>query len=279
MDNMNVKQKKVDLFGKLLWLVIIISAVVVGYCVYRLVIEGISMVETNGLIKEFDTIVEVKEVIDSDSVELVNKEEKAIDNDYWYYTSFPLIDVDFSNLMEKNKDTVAWIQVKGTNINYPVVQTDNNSYYLTHAYDGKYNTGGWLFMDYRNNISSLEDRNTIIYGHARIDGTMLGSLSRIFYSSWVNNKDNYIVRLSTPTHNTMWQVFSVYETPVEMYYITTKFANDNDYSVFLDTMKSRSKYDFNTDVDINDKVLTLSTCNGNNKRVVLHAKLIKSDNK
>lgn len=220
--------------------------------------------------------VKIKEKMDSNNTEFINPPDNK-DNDYWNYIKMNLLGVNFKNLINKNKDTVGWIQVKGTNINYPIVQTTNNDYYLNHAFDGTDNKAGWVFMDYRNDSVNF-DQNTIIYAHSRYNGTMFGSLKNILNSSWYTNKNNHIIRLSTPTENTMWQVFSVYEIPKESYYITTTFNNDDSYLEFLNTMKSRSKVDFSGSVNLNDKVLTLSTCKDNfGNRIVMHAKLIKKE--
>ncbi len=214
-----------------------------------------------------------KEKEDDENTELVNKEED-ITSDYWYYITFPLINVDIQKLKEKNGDTIGWINVNNTNINYPYVQSSDNNYYLNHSYDKTYNDAGWVFLDYRNN-SALTDKNNIIYAHSRLDKTMFGSLSKTLKSDWYTNKDNHIIRLSTETENTLWQIFSVYKTPVESYYITTNFATDEEYENFLNTIKNRSLYNFNTNLTKEDRVLTLSTCYSDTERTVVHAKLIK----
>ena len=218
----------------------------------------------------------VKEKKDNDNTENVNPPEDA-SNDYWDYIKMNLLEVDFNELLKKNPDTVGWIQVKGTNINYPIVQTTDNSYYLTHAFDGSKNEAGWVFMDYRNDPVNF-NQNTILYAHSRLTGSMFGSLKNILESSWYTNKENHIIRLSTPTENTMWQVFSVYTIPKESYYITPSFNSDEAYGEFLNIMKSRSEVDFSAEVNTNDKILTLSTCKDNfGNRVVMHAKLIKRE--
>ena len=218
----------------------------------------------------------VKEKKDNDNTENVNPPEDA-SNDYWDYIKMNLLEVDFNELLKKNPDTVGWIQVKGTNINYPIVQTTDNSYYLTHAFDGSKNEAGWVFMDYRNDAVNF-NQNTILYAHSRLTGSMFGSLKNILESSWYTNKNNHIIRLSTPTENTMWQVFSVYTIPKESYYITPNFNSNEAYQEFLNTMKSRSEVEFSAEVNTNDKILTLSTCKDNfGNRVVMHAKLIKRE--
>ncbi len=219
---------------------------------------------------------EVKMIDDDKNTEVV--EDKSLkndkDNSYWQFIKMPLIDVDIDKLIKQNKDTVGWINVNNTNINYPFMQTKDNKYYLTHAFDKSWNDAGWLFLDYRNN-KDFSSKNNIIYGHSRLDKTMFGSLHNVLSSNWYNNKNNHIIRLSTQTENTMWQIFSVYKVPVETYYLTIDFPSSSDYSDFLKTIKGRSIHSFKVNVSSSDKILTLSTCSNNNKRVVVHAKLIK----
>lgn len=233
--------------------------------------------------KEIDKIQEkvvddtkVKEKEDNDNTEQINPPEDKAD-DYWDYIKMNLLEVDFNDLLAKNSDTVGWIQVQGTNINYPIVQTTNNDYYLNHAFDKTENKAGWVYMDYRNNAVDF-NQNTIIYAHSRYNGTMFGSLKNILNNSWYTNKENHVIRLSTPTENTMWQVFSVYAIAKESYYITPSFSTTESYQEFLNTIKGRSEVDFSGTVSIGDKVLTLSTCKDNfGNRIVMHAKLIKKE--
>lgn len=98
------------------------------------------------------------------------------------------------------------------------------------------------------------DKNTVIYAHGRLNNTMFGNLKNILKSKWYDNKDNYVIKFSTPYENTLWRVFSVYSIKAESYYITAYF--DNNYDEFLQTIKNRSLKDFNTDITTNDKVLT-----------------------
>lgn len=219
---------------------------------------------------------DIKMVDDDKGTEII--EDESLKNDknnvYWQFIKMPLIDVNIEKLIEQNDDTVGWINVNNTNINYPFMQTNDNKYYLTHAFDKSWNDAGWLFLDYRNN-KDFSGRNNIIYGHSRLDKTMFGSLHNVLSNDWYTDKSNHVIRLSTQIENTMWQVFSVYKIPEETYYITTDFSNDTDYSRFLKKIKSRSVHNFGVNVSSSDKILTLSTCSSNNKRLVVHAKLIK----
>ena len=233
--------------------------------------------KTNDEIKEIEDVAEIKEVPDSEETKIIEQPEEIPEsNPYWDYIKMNLISVNFDELLKLNNETKGWIQVNGTNINYPFVQTNNNDYYLTHSYNKSYNQAGWVFMDYRNDTENL-DRNTILYAHGMNNKTMFGSLRNILSSSWYNNTDNHIIKLSTPTENTLWQVFSVYHIETTNDYIQTEFATDEEYQTFLDMLKGRSAAQFDTTVNATDKILTLSTCYNKTDKVVMHAKLIKKE--
>ena len=182
-------------------------------------------------------------------------------------------DIDFDRLKNINPDTKGWVKVLGTNIDYPFVQTKNNDYYLTHSFDKSHNQAGWVFMDYRNNIDKL-DQNTIIYAHARIDGTMFGSMKNVLSHNWYSKKDNHIIKIYSEKKEIKWEVFSVYRIKTTDDYLQTSFNNVGEFQSFLDLTKKRSIYNFNIRPDENDKILTLSTCYNETEKVVLHAKLI-----
>ncbi len=185
-------------------------------------------------------------------------------------------DINFEELINKNSDTKGWIIVEGTNINYPFVQYKNNDYYLNHSFNKKYTDAGWIFLDYRNDINNLS-KNNIIYGHARLNKTMFGTLKNVLKKSWYKNNDNHIIKIYTEKETLYWQVFSTYSIKTESYYITTDFNNDEDFIKFINTIKSRSKYNYDIDINQNDKILTLSTCHNKNEKIVVHAKLIKNE--
>lgn len=265
------KRKKDKLLNAVLIVWFLVFLLLFSFSSYRFILWLKDNNSTKNNINQIDNT-DIKEVSE-DKTELVNEDNDKT-SDYWYYITFPLIDVDINSLKQKNKDTVGWINVNNTNINYPFVQTTDNDYYLTHSYDKSKNEAGWVFMDYRND-NNLNNKNTILYAHSRLDKTMFGSLSKVFNSSWYTNKDNHIIKLSTEKENTLWQIFSVYKIKTESYYITTSFSDDNEYMDFLNTINSRSLYDFNTNLSTNDKILTLSTCYSDTERTVVHAKLIK----
>lgn len=181
--------------------------------------------------------------------------------------------INFQELSNINSNLVGWLKVNGTNIEYPVVQSTDNSYYLTHNFEKTYNSAGWIFADYRNLFNGT-DKNIIIYGHNRKDNSMFGTLKNVLTEEWYKNEENRKILFFTENENSIYEVFSVYTIEKEDYYIQTEFTNE-DYKEFLETIKKRSIYDFNIEITEDDTILTLSTCDNNNKyRVVLHAKKI-----
>lgn len=181
----------------------------------------------------------------------------------------------FSTLQEINKDTIGWLTVNNTRIDYPVVQAKDNDYYLRRDYYQNKNRHGWIFMDYRNNPDELNE-NTIIYGHNLANQTMFGTLRYALNSYWYKKSANQIITFNTPNENMKFQIFSIYTIPTTNDYLDITFPTTDAYQTYIDLVKGRSIYDFNIEVTTDDKILTLSTCaNGNDKRLVIHAKLIK----
>lgn len=259
------------------FIVIMIFLCTTCFSAYKIALWLIDNKKTSDSIKNIENNVEVKEIEDNNNTEIISKEDDK-DNPYWYYITFPLIDVDINKLRSENSDTVGWINVNNTNINYPFVQTNNNDYYLNHSFNKDYNEAGWIFLDYRNN-NSFSSKNNIIYGHSRLDKSMFGTLNKVLKPEWYSNKDNHIIRISLENENTLWQIFSVYKIKEESYYITTDFTTTDSYLDFLKTIQERSLYNFNTNLNESDKILTLSTCYSDTERTVIHARLIKRETK
>ena len=176
--------------------------------------------------------------------------------------------IDFAKLKLQNSDTVAWLKVSGTDIDYPVVRTSNNDYYLSHDFDKKPNQTGWVFADYRNNFDEL-DQNTIIYGHASFSGLMFGTLKNIYN----NYQDNHTIALFTENSETKWQIFSVYHIKTTDDYLITSFANDQELGEYIDLVTKRSINNYDSKPNNKDKILTLSTCYNEVEKTVVHAKL------
>ena len=179
--------------------------------------------------------------------------------------------INFEELKSKNFDTVAWLKVENTNIEFPVVKANDNSYYLTHNFNKEGNSAGWIFADYKNKFNG-KDKNIVIYGHNMRDNSMFGSIKNVIKKEWYNNENNKYIILATENEYSIYEVFSVYQIEKEDYYIKTDFNSDKEFEEFLQKVKERSIKDFNIDISKENSILTLSTCANNNKyRVVLHA--------
>lgn len=200
-----------------------------------------------------------------------NNEEKNVHVSS-YYTNYELV---YNKLLELNSDTIGWLQVNNTKINYPVVQTSDNDYYLNHAFDKTTNGAGWVFADYRNDMDMIS-KNTIIYAHnVKKNNLMFGSLKDVLEDSWNSNSDNLKISFNIKGTTYYWQIFSIYTIAVTSDYLITDFRSDYSFRQYIDKVTERSIKDFNIEILDEDKILTLSTCyNDANYRLVVHAKMI-----
>ena len=179
--------------------------------------------------------------------------------------------VDFNALKEINEDVVAWLKVFDLDIEFPVVQCDNNDYYLYHSIDKSNNGAGWIFADYRNKVDGTDD-NLVIYGHNRRDGSMFEPLREMLNSQWYDEIEGKQILLITENGKYMYDIFSVYKIEAEDYYTQTNI--NYNFDNFVNTLKNRSIYDLDADIDENSKIITLSTCDNNSDyRVVIHGVL------
>ena len=187
-----------------------------------------------------------------------------------------LSDLSLEQLKAQNADTVGWLRVSGTNVNYPVVQTGDNDYYLKRDFYRRWTNAGWIYGDYRCNFQNISaNKNLIIYGHGRRDMSMFGSLEYCRRSWWLNNPAYHTITLATPNETTVWRIFAVYTTSVDFYYIRTEFDEISQFTNLVEEMKARSLRDFGVAVSETDTILTLSTCTTDADRLVVHAVLVK----
>ena len=186
------------------------------------------------------------------AVKVTNKEDT--DNNDNNKDKLP-INVDFKVLKEQNKDIVAWLYSEETTINYPVVQANDNDYYLRRLIDGIYNQAGTIFMDYKNN-SIFDDYKTILYGHNMKNGTMFGTLTNYKNQEYYNeHKEMY---LFTENKNFKVELVAGYITSSEsdIYTVTKKNTNEK----LLQSAISNSTFKSEVEATKQDKILVLSTC-------------------
>lgn len=274
------KEINFKIFTTIILFIIIFSASVVTINYYQQYQDqnkiDAQILDLENILKEAEEFVDTNEnETDVDYIDVVDNTEtttkKKSNYVSSYYTNFEQV---FETLLKKNNDTVGWIQINNTKVNYPVVQADSNSYYLNRDYFKKKNSMGWIFMDYRNNIENL-DRNSIIYGHNIKQGIMFGTIKNMMNKSWYSNANNQLITFNTLNKNMKWKIFSLYQINETEDYLKTEFESDDDYMNFLNMLKNRSKNNFNVELTPESKILTLSTCFSHTTRHVVHAVLVE----
>lgn len=168
--------------------------------------------------------------------------------------------VDFDALMEINPDTVGWIRFdpEPSQINYPLVQTTDNSTYLDKTFSANDNTVGAIFVNTYNN-PDFNDKNTIIYGHRMNDSSMFHDLAKYEDKSFW--EDNHYFYIYTPDGREItYHIYAAGEVSETSDTYLTEFADDEAYRAFLDYTREASAYDTGVEVTTEDTVVTLSTC-------------------
>lgn len=168
--------------------------------------------------------------------------------------------VDFDELMKINDDTVGWIRFykEPSQINYPVVQGEDNDLYLHKTFSANENTLGAIFVDAAAS-SDFTDKNTIIYGHRMKDGSMFRKLEE--YKDKDFWKENPYFYIYTPDGKEItYKIYSVGQVLDTSDTYLTSFAGEEDYQKFLDMTMKEADYDTGVKVTTDDTIVTLSTC-------------------
>lgn len=170
------------------------------------------------------------------------------------------VSFDVPALKAINADTKGYLFADGV-LSYPVVQCDNNSYYLEHLFDGTPNSCGCLFID--SSISeAFEARNCIIYGHDMRDGSMFAALHYYADANFYNEHKEFHV--FTEEHHYVYKVMSAFVTNLDGIVYRTTFSSDEDFVSFLNTVAGACPYETDYgELTADRKVITMSTCVGN----------------
>ena len=179
---------------------------------------------------------------------------------------------DLAALREVNPDVVGWIRVPDTKIDYPVVQGEDNNFYLKHTWQGHENTVGTIFMDYGSS-PDLTDFNTLIYGHNMRTGSMFASLRNYSQQDYFNAHP--YVYLLVDNGAFRFEVFSAYQAELDASAYGQSFRQRETREKFLQDAAEKSTIETEITPGIRDRILTLSTCSGmgHETRWVVHARL------
>ncbi|MBQ8228839.1 MAG: class B sortase [Clostridia bacterium] len=256
---------KKELIRKCLMIVAIIGVVASsGYLVYDLVWLPFSIDKQN-------EVFDVDEDNESTPKTTLSDTEKA-----------PPVQEKYVEIKSQYNDFAGKLIVKGLKMDFPVVQGQDNSYYLKYNIDGEEDKHGTLFVDYRNNLVNL-NHNTIIFGHNMRDGTQFGMLS--MYKKLSTYQACPIITFNTIYNDYKWKVFAAFlintqpehDNGYVFNYLRTDFGSDEEFYDFYDEVMERSYFITDVDVTPEDKILTLSTCSLliDDSRFVVMARLVR----
>ena len=172
--------------------------------------------------------------------------------------------LQLEKLKEEYPNIVAWIEIEGTNINYPVMQTDNNDYYVKHNHKGEETRRGAIFLD-KDYDWSIPSSNLLVYGHNN-DGTMFSEL--LDYKSEEFYKEHPTIKFTTEQEDVEYEIIAVFlsrvyyksEKNVFRYYYFVNAENEEEYNNYVENAKKASLYDTGKTAQYGDQLLTLSTC-------------------
>lgn len=182
---------------------------------------------------------------------------------------------ELKSLQKLNKDMAGWLTIADTEIDYPILQSTDNDYYLHHNYKNEKARAGSIFKDYRNTNEFL-DKNTIIYGHNMKDGSMFADLRKYLDKDFFKAHPTFSYESGLTNYKV--EIFSVYETTTDFYYIEADFPGKQDFDDYLEKVKQQSIYKSNIKVNSKDRIITLSTCDTEKDyekgRMVIQGKLV-----
>lgn len=173
--------------------------------------------------------------------------------------------LQIEELQKKNQEIMGWLEIEGTNINYPVLQTNDNDFYLTHNYKKENASTGSLFLDKDFDLINGSS-NYLIYGHRNKQGLMFEDLMK--YAKEDFYKEHTKIKFTTNKEDSTYEIMSVFysrvyyksEQNVFRYYYFVNANNEQEYNDFVNNAKKASIYDTGVNANYGEQLLTLSTC-------------------
>ena len=168
-------------------------------------------------------------------------------------------------LQEQNPDIVGWLEIANTNINYPVLQGTDNSYYMTHNYKKENSKNGSIFLD-ANYDWNIPSNNLLIYGHNLGNGMMFQELLKYEQESFY--QEHPVIRFTTAKEDAEYEIISAFksrvyyqsEKNVFRYYYFINSKSEEEYKEFIKNAKNASLYPIEATASYGDQLITLSTC-------------------
>lgn len=271
----NVKTKTVyKIKWKNLTRVLIIFVGIIASCIcayYAYIFIGDYSKTKNNIAYINERIKKTNAVDDEDTRTIAPESTLSKFDIYWDYIKLGLIDVEMASLKRINADSIGYMEIKGTNFNYPIVGY-KDGFYKTHSFDKIENLYGWPYLDENNKTDELP-AHTIIHVPKQLGSIFTSNLGEVFKSAWNEDDDNFIIRYYMNNSAMLWQIISVYRTD-EKDHLGTNFSSDSDLEDFIDASIKLSEVKFKASARTTDNLLTITTDSGKND-IVIFAKLIK----
>ncbi len=227
------------------------------------------------------------------SDDILEKLEAMTDEEKWayLYEQYPhLLNVKFPTgilceyalYYSQNEQMIGYINIPDTRVDSPVVQAENDKYYLNHDFYGKATSYGSIYATYRNKFQPDLDRNTLLYGHNMFDGTRFAEL--LNYRNIDFFRAHPIIYFNTLFEKRAWKIYAVYITNGSTksdngYFFDYTFTQCSDtcYEEYIEELDKRKLYETGVDITTTDKILTLSTCTYeyNDARLVVVARMVR----
>lgn len=254
------------------WIVAVASLVAIGCFAYF----GVYSYQSARTSMDYDALSELK---GSRSLVTKNSSKNTLS---LHKTSVVLPDVldEYKTLYEKNKKLIGWLKIDDTIIDYPVMQTSDNEYYLEHNFNQEYDKNGSLFLDYSCSVYP-RSTNLIIYGHHMKSGQMFGQLQKYARESYYEKHQT--IQFDTIYEKGTYEVMYVFRSQVynedDLVFKYYQFINANsetEFDSYMEEMSAMSLYDTGVTATCGDSLLTLSTCDNSQKdgRFVVVAKKV-----
>lgn len=259
---LKTKTKKIIVYSMLLVLIVVCSLLCVDIKNKRSNHIKAEVVAEDNILQNTISIVSTPAIKESAASEIAT-------------TLLPQVPPEVEQYLMINTDTIGHIKISNTVIDYPVVYSGDNTYYLEYDFDNLKSPYGAIFLDYRCDVYNLDKtRNIILYGHRMKDGTMFKPVVQYLKKSFL--KRNNIIEFDTLTGKKSWEVFAAFETSIDFFYIQTEFASDEMWLAFINECQDKSLYKTDVVLSPSDIVLTLSTCSTDKDyRIVVMARLTK----
>ena len=182
--------------------------------------------------------------------------------------------IDFSSLSELNPDVIGWIYFETMDVNYPIVQGEDNDFYLHHGFYKEENNSGCIFMDTESS-PDFSSENSFIYGHNMKNQSMFARLNQYAEESFFQENKTFVIY--TPTSMMRYEIYSCYPARLDLDSFTYRFDTQDEYAKWMETVKGRSLYETGVTPDASEKTVTLMTCTpkGSNYRFLVHGRLME----